>query len=516
MTLRTQHCIAGLWCDSADGARLPVIDPSTDELLAEVASGAADDVDRAVRAAAAAQPAWWAAGAASRADVLAAIAAAVQADGEALARLQSRNNGKPLAEARLDVADVVACFDYYATLARSVESDSDTAVKLPDPGYEARVRRVPYGVAALIVPWNFPMVTTAWKLAPALAAGNAVVLKPSEVTPLPELALAQIVQAALAAHGQPAGVFNVVVGTGERVGAPLVAHRLARKVSFTGSNPVGTRIAQSAAEAVKGVSLELGGKSAIVVFDDADLDEACGLVIGGAFMNAGQMCSATSRVLMQRGIAGALTQRLVAAANALRIGDPLAEGTELGPLSSAAQLQRVQRYVAIAAQEGLQRLCGGDRVGTRGAFMQPTLYADVPSASRLWREEIFGPVACLRTFVGEADAIALANDSDYGLVSTVVTRDPARAARVADAIDAGLTWVNMPQLIFPQTAWGGMKRSSIGRELGPWGLAAFQQVKHVVTARPHPSPLPQAGEGARTEPPFPADGRGSGVRAAQS
>ena len=201
MTLRTRHCIAGSWCDSADGARLPVIDPSNDELLAEVASGAAGDVDRAVRAAAAAQPAWWAAGAASRADVLAAIATAVQADGEALARLQSRNNGKPLAEARLDVSDVVACFEYYATLARGVERDSDTAVPLPDPSFEARVRRVPYGVAALIVPWNFPMVTTAWKLAPALAAGNAVVLKPSEVTPLPELALAQIVQDALAAHG---------------------------------------------------------------------------------------------------------------------------------------------------------------------------------------------------------------------------------------------------------------------------------------------------------------------------
>jgi len=286
-----------------------------------------------------------------------------------------------------------------------------------------------------------------------------------------------------AAHGIDGGVFNVVVGTGERVGAPLVAHPRVRKVSFTGSNAVGTRIAQSAAEGIKGVSLELGGKSAIVVFGDADLDEACRLVIGGAFMNAGQMCSATSRVLVERGIAEPLTRRLVEAANALRIGDPLDEATEIGPLASPAQLERVQQYLEIAADEGLQRLCGGARVGTRGNFVQPTLYADVPSTSRLWREEIFGPVACLRTFVDEAEAIALANDSDYGLVATVVTRDAARARRVADAIEAGLVWVNMPQLIFPQTAWGGMKRSSLGRELGPWGLAAFQQIKHVVAAR---------------------------------
>ena len=485
MKLQTRHSIAGAWCDSADGARLAVVDPSRDTQLAEVASGAAADVDRAVRAAAAAQPAWWAAGAARRGDVLGAIASAVGADAEALARLQSRNNGKPLAEARLDVADVVACFEYYAALVATGGGDAD--VPVPDPGYAARVRREPYGVVALIVPWNFPMVTTAWKLAPALAAGNAVVLKPSEVTPLPELALAQIEQRELAAHGVEGGVCNVVVGTGERVGAPLVAHPLVRKISFTGSNAVGTRIAQSAAEGIKGLSLELGGKSAIVVFDDADLDEACRLVIGGAFMNAGQMCSATSRVLIERGIAEALTRRLVAAANALRVGDPLDEATEMGPLASAAQLQRVQQYLAIADSEGLQRLCGGARVGTRGCFVQPTLYADVPSTSRLWREEIFGPVACLRTFAGEAEAIALANDSDYGLVATVVTRDAARAQRVADAIEAGLVWVNMPQLIFPQTAWGGMKRSSIGRELGPWGLAAFQQVKHVVMTAPRPT-----------------------------
>ena len=487
--MRTQHYINGLWCDSADGRRLAVVNPFDESLLAEVALGSAAEVDAAVRAAASAQPTWARLGGAARAQALRRIAQGVGAAEEDLALLQSRNNGKPLAEARMDVADVVACFVYYAELTEAAALAGDAAVPLPDANFVARVRREAMGVVGLIVPWNFPMVTCAWKVAPALAAGNAVVLKPSEVTPLPELALAQIIHQA----GLPAGVFNVVVGDGVGVGAPLVAHALVRKVSFTGSNAVGTRIMQSAAEGIKGVSLELGGKSAIVVFDDADLDEATDLVFGGAFMNAGQMCSATSRVLLQQGIAAALTQRLVARARALRIGDPLEEGaeaTEMGPLASHAQLQRVMEYLQVAQDEGLTHLCGGERVGTQGFFVRPAIFADVPRSSRLWREEIFGPVACLCTFSDEDEAIAMANDSDYGLVATVVTRDAKRAARVANAIEAGLVWIDMPQIVFPQAAWGGMKRSSLGRELGPWGLAAFQQIKHIV------QPLALAGEQA--------------------
>jgi betaine-aldehyde dehydrogenase len=479
MNMRSEHYIDGRWCESTSRRRMPVFNPADESQLAEVALGDASDVARAVQAAAAAQPAWARSGAAQRARTLRRIADGVSARETELARLQARNNGKPLAEARLDVADVVSCFAYYADLIEGADAGpgrSDAPVPLPDPGFVARVRREPYGVVGLIVPWNFPMVTTAWKVAPALAAGNAVVLKPSEVTPLPELALAEVMHDA----GVPRGVFNVVVGTGVDVGAPLVAHALVRKLSFTGSNAVGRQVMQSAAEGVKGVSLELGGKSAVLVFEDADLDQATELVFAGAFMNAGQMCSATSRILVHEAVAAELTRRVVARARALRIGDPLVDGTEMGPLASRAQLERVQQYVAVAADEGLQRLCGGERIGTRGFFMPPTLYADVPSTSRLWREEIFGPVACLRSFASEAEAIALANDSEFGLVSTVITRDAARAARVADAVEAGLVWVNMPQLIFPQTAWGGMKRSSIGRELGPWGLAAFQQIKHVV------------------------------------
>lgn len=470
--MRTEHYIDGRW--HASGASLGVVNPATEESLAQVSLGSAGEVGLAARAAARAQPGWAAAGVAVRAQALRRIARGVAALEDELARLQSLNNGKPITEARLDVQDVVACFDYYATLIETTPLDAPVA--LPDPGFMARVRREAIGVVGLIVPWNFPMVTTAWKIAPALAAGNAVVLKPSEVTPLPELALAEIIHEA----GLPAGVFNLVVGTGAGVGAALVAHPLVRKISFTGSNAVGTRVMQSAAEAIKGVSLELGGKSAIVVFDDADLDAAVGLVIGGGLMNAGQMCSATSRVLVHQRIHAAFTAKLVARVQALRIGAPLDEATEMGPLASQAQLDRVLNYVGIARAEGLQLLSGGRRGATPGFFMQPTLYADVPANSRLWREEIFGPVLLLSTFADENDAVALANDSDFGLVATVVTADAARAARLADAIDAGLVWINMPQLIFPQMAWGGMKRSSIGRELGPWGLAAFQQVKHVV------------------------------------
>ena len=500
--MQTQHYIAGTWRESLQRGRIAIHNPSDETLIAEVAFGDASDVDAAVAAAAAAQPAWFAAGGARRGAALRRIAEGVRAGEDALVRLQSLNNGKPLAEARLDVADVIACFEYYAGLAEAGDREGDAAVPLPDPNFEARVRREPYGVVGLIVPWNFPMVTTAWKMAPALAAGNAVVLKPSEVTPLPELAFAQVVHEA----GLPSGVFNLVVGDGAGVGAPLVAHPLVRKLSFTGSNPVGTRIMQSAAETIKGVSLELGGKSALVVFDDADLDAACELVLGGAFMNAGQMCSATSRVLLQAGIADALTAKLVERARSMRVGDPMAEGTEVGPLASRAQLERVQRYLAVAEGEGLQRLCGGERVGSLGHFLQPTIYADVPASSRLWREEIFGPVMCLRRFKDEAEAIALANDSDFGLVATVVTKDAARAARVADAIEAGLVWINMPQLIFPQTAWGGMKRSSIGRELGPWGMSAFQQLKHVVTPRGTDAPTGPAAPAPRGGAQQPWDG----------
>jgi betaine-aldehyde dehydrogenase len=475
---RTQLYIDGRWCDSEGAGRLSIINPSTEETLVEVEAGGAPDVDRAVRAAARALRSWKNTTGASRAVCLRAIARGVEARGEYLATLQSLNNGKPLAQARIDIGDVIATFDYYAELAEQLDDTGESEVAIPSADHRAVIRREPVGVAALIVPWNFPMVTTAWKLAPALAAGCTVVLKPSEVTPLPELALAAIVAEA----GVPPGVFNVVNGTGAEVGAPLVAHPLVAKVSFTGSTAIGEQVMKTAAETIKGVSLELGGKSSIIVFGDADLDLAVDLVAGGAFYNAGQMCSATSRVLVEQSMADALIERLAARATQTVVGDPFEPGVQMGPLTNRAQYERVQRFIAQGKAGGARLVIGGEVPAGPGYFVKPTMFVDVPADSAVWREEIFGPVLCVRSFDTEEEAIDAANDTEFGLVATVVTRDAVRGKRVADALAAGVVWINVPQLIFPQTSWGGYGQSSIGRELGPFGLAAFQEIKQVLTA----------------------------------
>ncbi|WP_137817650.1 aldehyde dehydrogenase family protein [Pseudomonas sp. 2FG] len=470
--------IDGQWQTGSE--RLTLINPATEEPLASVGAGDADTVDQAVRAASAAFPAWARSSGAARAACLRKIASGVSERRERLIQLQSSNNGKPLSEAAIDVDDVIATFEYYAGLAEALDAQQDGPVALPSEDFAARLRREPCGVVGLIVPWNFPMVTTAWKLAPALAAGCSVVLKPSEVTPLPELELAEII----AQSGLPAGVFNLVCGTGLAVGAPLAAHPRVAKLSFTGSNAVGVQVMQRAAETVKGVSLELGGKSSLLVLADADLELAVELACGGGFFNAGQMCSATSRVLVADELAEAFLARLKARAEAIRVGDPFEPGVEMGTLVNQAQYQRVRGHIERGLHAGARLVCGGERPAElpRGYFLRPTVFTDVPADSALWREEIFGPVLCVRSFASEAEAIELANDSEFGLVASVVSRDPAAAERVANALQAGLVWINAPQVIFPQAAWGGYKQSSIGRELGPWGLSAFQEIKHVIRA----------------------------------
>lgn len=478
--MHTRMYINGDWRTSARGQCIAVVNPHTEEVLCEVSAGDAGDVDMAVLAATAALPAWSHSSGAQRARYLRAIAAGVAQQKDGLAHLQSLNGGKPLAESEIDVSDVIATFNYYAELAEQLDTTGAQPVALPSPDFQASYSREPCGVVALIVPWNFPMVTTAWKLAPALAAGCTVVLKPSEVTPLPELALAAIIDAA----GLPPGVVNVVPGTGAAVGAPLCTHPQVSKLSFTGSNAVGSLVMQAAAGSIKGVSLELGGKSPILVFSDADIDLALSLVLGGIFFNAGQMCSATSRLLLEESIAPAFMARLKQATEQWVVGDPLDRRTQMGPLVSKAQYDRVMGFIARGLDEGLQLVTGGHRMPCveRGFFVAPTIFHHVPVDSVLWREEIFGPVLCVRCFSDEAQALALANACDFGLVATVVTGDPVRAKRLARALQVGLVWVNAPQVIFPQVAWGGMKASSIGRELGPWGLAAFQEIKHTVSA----------------------------------
>lgn len=470
--------INGQW--SAGREHLRVINPATEALLTTVNGGDEQAVDQAVAAATTAFKEWSQTSGAERGAILRNIANGVRNGREHLMKLQSCNNGKPQFEAAIDVDDVIATFEYYAELAEGLDAIQDSNVPLPSDDFSARLRREPCGVVGLIVPWNFPMVTTAWKLAPALAAGCSVVLKPSEVTPLPELELAAII----AESGLPNGVFNLVCGTGLAVGAPLSADPRIAKISFTGSNAVGVQVMQRAAETVKGVSLELGGKSSLLVLADADLDLAVELACGGAFFNAGQMCSATSRVLVADELEEEFLRRLHKRAQAIRVADPFDAEVEMGALVNQAQYQRVLGHIDRGLSAGARLLCGGNRPADlpRGYFLQPTVFTDVPLDSALWCEEIFGPVLCVRSFTTEAQAIALANDTSFGLVASVVTSDAAAADRVANALQAGMVWINAPQVIFPQAAWGGYKQSSIGRELGPWGLAAFQEIKHVIRA----------------------------------
>ena len=472
----TDLFIDGQWQSPVRDQKIAVHSPYSEDVIHHVAAAGSEDIGRAVDAADRALPEWKRIGGKARARYLAAIAEQLRARADDLAPLSSLNNGKPVTEAQIDIADAAASFAYYAEQAAALDDRQDCEVAVPDPAFQSRLRLEPVGVAGLIVPWNFPLVTTSWKVAPALAAGCAVVLKPSEVTPVVELELGRIAQDV----GLPAGVLNITPGLGAEVGAALTEHLRVAKISFTGSNAVGSRVMTAAALAPKPVSLELGGKSPILVFASADEEMAAELIAGGIFFNAGQMCSATSRLLIDRSVAPRIIERVVAMARGLKPGNPLDLDTTIGPLTTRAQYDKVLGYIGQGKAEGLRLLSGGGRPAKpdRGWFVEPTIFADVPTGSRLWREEIFGPVLCIRTFETEAEAIALANDSAFGLVATVVSGDEAQADRVADALEAGHVWINSPQAIFVQTSWGGFKASGIGRELGPWGLSAYQQVKH--------------------------------------
>ena len=470
--MNTPHYINGTWQAGEGSDVLTVHDPALGWPFAELIAASSAQVDQAVSAARAALPGWKTVPTGERAALLRGFADGLSQRREALIELQMRNNGKPRHEAEVDLDDAVATFMYYAQLIESQAADGE--VELATSGFTSRTRLEAVGVVGLIVPWNFPLVTSAWKIAPAMAAGCTLVLKPSEVTPLIERVYGEIADDL----GLPAGVLNIVSGKAD-TGAALSNHPRLDKLSFTGSNGVGREVMRSAAEYCRPVTLELGGKSAFIVFDDCDPDQAVEWIVGGICWNAGQMCSATSRLLIQDGIADALMPRLQAALEALRVGNPLTEETDMGPLTSEAQWRKVREYFAIAEQEGLQCLAGGAALARDGWFVSPTLYQDVPATSCLWNEEIFGPVLCTRRFSTEQEAIDLANDSRFGLVATVASRDIARAERVADALEVGHVWINSIQAVFVETSWGGTKASGIGRELGPWGLSAYQAVKHV-------------------------------------
>ncbi|MFD1744845.1 aldehyde dehydrogenase family protein [Rhizobium helianthi] len=471
--------IDGQWLDGAGSQPIQAIDPSTGKAFAEFAPASKEQVAQAAAAAANAFSTWRQTSGSERAGFLRAIAKGLQARKPQLVALQMLNSGKPRFEAEIDVDDASATFDYYAELAEGLDGGQGKPVELPLEDLQGATYFEPLGPVALIVPWNFPMVTTAWKLAPALAAGCTAVLKPSEFT-----TLAEFVYGDLAIEsGLPAGVLNIVPGLGD-IGAALCADRRFRKISFTGSNATGARVMAAAAQRIVPVSLELGGKSPIVILEDADIDQAVEIASAGIFFNCGQMCSATSRLLVSDKIAEEFIEALVAKAASLNVGGHETAEAEMGPLMNGPQFEKVKAALQQAKADGLNCLTGGAAIaGREGYFVAPTIYRDVPMDNSVWRDEIFGPVLAVRSFSSVEEAIANANDTEFGLAATVVGTDRDKADAVAGRIDAGHVWVNSAQIIFPSTAWGGFKASGIGRELGPWGLSAYRAVKHVTRAR---------------------------------
>ncbi|ALT77135.1 aldehyde dehydrogenase family protein [Paucibacter sp. KCTC 42545] len=479
--MRHQLYINGAFVEPVGGVYLDVIDPACEEVFAQAAAASAADVDAAVAAARHAfdHGPWPRMAAGQRAAVLRHVASAIRQDQQALAQLELRDNGKPLKEALWDVSDAAFCFDFYADMAEQIEAEGEAAVDVGDARFACRVRKEPLGVVGAITPWNFPLLMAAWKVAPALAAGCSVVLKPSELCPLSCGELARYLHAA----GLPAGVFNLITGTGPEAGAPLAAHPGVDKLAFTGSQATGSKIMAEAARDIRKVSLELGGKSPFIIFADADLDQAVQWIQFGIFWNQGQVCSATSRVLVQRPLYAALVARLKAAAEAITIGRGDEDSVQMGPLVSAAQHAKVMGAIAAGVQGGARLVTGGERPAhlSRGYFLQPTVFTDVPTDHVLWREEVFGPVVGINAFDDEAEAIALANDSRYGLAGAVMSADLERCDRVARALRAGVVWINCSQPTFTQLPWGGYKASGIGRELGRHGIEAFMEIKQITS-----------------------------------
>jgi aldehyde dehydrogenase (NAD+) len=469
-----QLYIDGQWVDAADGGRFPTHNPATGEVLTEVAEARAADVDAAVSAARGP----WAPGGTGRprhpldrGEMVAAIGRALEANADSLAALETLDNGKPIREAQIDITQAVDAFRYYAGWASKLGGET-----IPVRGRVLNYTlREPVGVVGGIIPWNFPLLMAAWKVAPALACGNAVVLKPAEQTPLTALELAAAAEEA----GLPPGVLNVVPGYGQTAGAALVAHEGVDKIAFTGSTEVGRTIMREGAATLKKVSLELGGKSPNIVFEDADLDAAVRGAFNGIFYNSGQCCTAGSRLLVQESIHDELMERLVERVGRLQPGDSLEPKRRYGPVISEEQLERVMGYIETGRSEGATLLTGGDRTGDGGYWLEPTIFDRVDPGSTIAREEIFGPVLAAMTFTDEEEAVELANRTIYGLAAALWTADVKRAHRVASRIDAGTIWINTYHPLDAASPFGGYKQSGYGRELGRQALELYTQVKSV-------------------------------------
>jgi betaine-aldehyde dehydrogenase len=469
-----RNYVNGQWAASASGETFSVYDPSTEEVIARVSAANATDVDDAVKAARAAFDSgpWPRTTAQDRGRILFKLAEKVRQNSAPLADLESRNTGKPIVEAEFDVADVATCFEYYGGLATKILGHVN-----PVPANALSLTmREPIGVAAQIIPWNYPLLMAAWKIAPALAAGCTCILKPAEQTPLTALEFANWFEEV----GLPPGVVNIINGMGERTGAALVAHPGVDKIAFTGSAAVGKIIVKSAADSLKRVTLELGGKSPNIFFADADWEAAVDGALFGVFINQGEVCSAGSRILVEKKIYPEFVEAMTEKTKRIKLGPPLERDTKMGPLVSKEQYERVNSYLAAGKNEAKVAIGGGRPKGfAKGYYVEPTIFYDVDNSARIAREEIFGPVAAVIPFDGEGDAIRIANDTPYGLAAAVWTRDIYKAFRIVKLLRAGIVWVNHMQPTYVEAPWGGYKQSGFGRELGTWGVEEYLETKQV-------------------------------------